>query len=170
MCITAEIYTDPRMEIWQGFDLNDPVITPTDGQHIYLSNYVERFPFWYIVSNTCIWYNSYENLLYYLVPQNEKPSEGTPGVFLFHFIVVAYSTGWSPTTCHHPTICWCSGTLHQPWQRLQNLLYYPFSHLLSVPVGGGNTPNIAHIVLYLCRNLSYYICKFVEALVIFYGR
>ena len=54
MCIAAEIYTDPRMEIWQGFDLNDPVITPTDGQHIYLSNYVERFPFWYIVSNTCI--------------------------------------------------------------------------------------------------------------------
>ena len=37
-------------------------------------------------------------------------------------------------------------------------------------MGGGNILNIAHIVLCLCRNLSYYICKFVEALVIFYGR
>lgn len=32
--------------------------------------------------------------------------------------------------------------------------YVIHSHLLSVPVGGGNNPTIAHDVLQLCRTLS----------------
>ena len=63
-----------------------------------------------------------------LIVARESPRCSSTGGFLFRCGRVAYALGWLPPIRLCPTICRCSGKLHQPKQRLKMTKVYPFRH------------------------------------------
>ena len=77
--------------------------------------------------------------------QRKTPEVVIPGFFYSVFGMVAYSIGWLPATCRHPTIWWCNGKLHQPRQRQEKEWIYPRSAPpFCTNIGGGNVLIITH--------------------------